>query len=144
MKEPTPDQQTDATTQIDLDDVADVVLEDEGGAAAAAARSARPAPPPLPPVAPVGTPIAQAPAQPPTAFSQAPAAAPAPRRGLVYGLIVLAFFVVSVVGGALWVRTATPKTAAAGKTAPPPSATSSGSGAPRVITIKAVDMNDPE
>jgi hypothetical protein len=139
MKENKPDPKADATTQIDLADVAEVILDDQD-----VARGTRP--PPLP----MDLAAAPTPSQaPPQTLSQAPGQLPppAPRRTMLYALVLVVFFVVSVGGGAIWVRASAPKTAPVAKSAatapapPPASASGAASAAPRVITIGPVDMS---
>jgi hypothetical protein len=151
MKENKPDPRADATVQIDLADVAEVVLDDPDVVLSpASGRGTRP--PPLP----MGVLAAQAPSHAP---SQAPAqlppgaampAAPAPRRTMLFALVLVVFFVVSVGGGAIWVRASAPKNAPGAKAsaglpasvpAPAASASASASAGPRVITIGPVDMS---
>ena len=77
---------------------------------------------------------------------------PPPRSKLLYGVILAAFFVISIGAGAIWVRSSAPKGAAATKasavtvTLPPSGAPGapSVSAAPKVITINPVDMNGNE
>lgn len=150
MKEPKPDPRADATMQIDLADVAEVVLDDPDVVLSpASARGTRPPPLPMDVLAaqtahaPPATPSQGPSQQPPATAMPAPAA---PRRTLFYVLILVVFFVVSVSGGAIWVRASAPKkapgaTTSAGVPASVPPAAASASAGPRVITIGPVDMS---
>lgn len=78
---------------------------------------------------------------------------PPPRSKLVYGVVLVGFFVVCLAAGAVYVRASSPKVAPAASatatTAPTasaaqPSPSGSGTVAPKVITINPVDMGGNE
>jgi len=161
MKESDPEKQgssgasEDGPADVDLDlDVGDVDLAPQSaGAPPVAAR--RTAPPPLPlsalsqpPQEPVAASPSHAPSQVPPYASMAPE--PPPRSKLVYGLVLVGFFVVCLAAGALFVRASAPKPAAPAPAPAKATATAqpapSGSfaPAPKVITINPVDMGGNE
>ncbi len=170
MKERDPENEGSAgLPRMGDDDHVDVKL-DVGDVDLAGPTSARPsgrrtAPPPLPPSAfsmPPQQPSASAPPgmhSPSHAPSQVPpyptnasiAPEPPPRSKLLYGLILVGFFVVCLGAGAIYVRASAPKPApdAAKSSAAPPSAASapaspSADVRPKVITINPVDMGGNE
>lgn len=145
----------DGPADVDLD-VRDVELAPQSGSELPSVAPRRTAPPPLPPSAlsqpPVSPSYAPSPSQAPPHPSMAPE--PPPRSKLVYGVVLVGFFVVCLAAGAVYVRASAPKvapsasasaTATAATTARVAQPAPSGSGAaPKVITISPVDMGGNE